>query len=83
MNKNWQMNDGTNHPVFPSPLGTEIPETINEATQKSLLDRKDFKMSLLPRMVNQIAYLHTTFDQYIPQMQKEHVIFLNGLWEID
>ena len=24
--ESWQMNDGTNHPVFPNPLATENPE---------------------------------------------------------
>ena len=28
--ENWQMNDGTNHPVFPNPLGTENAETCAE-----------------------------------------------------
>ena len=36
--ENWQMNDGTNHPVFPNPLGTENTETCAEPISKSLLD---------------------------------------------
>ena len=42
MIENWQMNDGTNHPVFPNPLGTENPETANNAILQSLLDEKQF-----------------------------------------
>ena len=40
--ENWQMNDGTNHPVFPNPLGTENPESANDAIPQLLLDEKQF-----------------------------------------
>ena len=43
MIENWQMNDGTNHPVFPNPLGTEKPGTTTEVTPQSLLDEKPFQ----------------------------------------
>ena len=33
--ENWQMNDGTDHPVFPNPLGTENTETCAEPIQQS------------------------------------------------
>ena len=29
--ENWQMNDGTNHPVLPNPLGTENTENSAES----------------------------------------------------
>ena len=41
--KNWQMNDSTNHPVFPNPLGTEEPETANDAIPQLLLDEEQFQ----------------------------------------
>ena len=34
--ENWQMNDGTNHPVFPNPLGTENPENSGKSTPQSI-----------------------------------------------
>ena len=37
------MNDSTNHPVFPNPLGTEEPETANDAIPQLLLDEKQFQ----------------------------------------
>ena len=37
------MNNGTNHPVFPNPLGTESPETANNAIPQSLLNEKQFQ----------------------------------------
>ena len=44
LTENWQMNDGTNRPVFPNPLGTENPETTTETTTpQSLLDEKQFQ----------------------------------------
>ena len=46
---NWQMNIGTNHPVFPNPLGTENPETTDEATPQSLLDEKQFQNFLITK----------------------------------
>ena len=47
--ENWQMNDGTNHPVFPNPLGTENPETTNDAIPQSLLDEKQLQTILITR----------------------------------
>ena len=46
---NWQMNDGTNHPVFPNPLRTENPENSGESTPQSLLDEKQFQNVLITR----------------------------------
>ena len=37
------------HPVFPNPLGTENPETTNEATPQSMLDEKQFQNVLITR----------------------------------
>ena len=42
--ENWQMNDGTNHPVFPNPLGTETHDSNVEPIPQSLLDKNNFKM---------------------------------------
>ena len=47
--ENWQMNDGTNHPVFPNPLGTENPENSGELMPQSLLDEKQFQNVLITR----------------------------------
>ena len=47
--ENWQMNDGTNHPVFPNPLGTENTENSGEITPQSLLDEKQFQNLLITR----------------------------------
>ena len=47
--ENWQMNDGTNHQVFPNPLGTENPENSGESTPQSLLDEKQFQNVLITR----------------------------------
>ena len=47
--KNWQMNDGTNHPVFPNPLGTENPENTAESIPQSLLDEKQFQNVLITK----------------------------------
>ena len=41
--ENWQMNDGTNHPVFPNPLGTETHDSNVEPIPQSLLDEKQFQ----------------------------------------
>ena len=41
------MNDGTNHSVFPNPLGTEDTETANEPNPQSLLDEKQFQNVLI------------------------------------
>ena len=43
------MNDGTNHPVFPNPLGTENSENKEETTPQSLLDEKQFQNVLIPK----------------------------------
>ena len=45
----WQMNDGTSHPVFPNPLGTENTENSGEITPQSLLDEKQFQNVLITR----------------------------------
>ena len=47
--ENWQMNDGTNHPVFPNPLGTENPENSSEPIPQSLLDEKQFQNVLITK----------------------------------
>ena len=43
------MNDGTNHPVFPNPLGTETHDSKVEPTPQSLLDEKQFQNVLITR----------------------------------
>ena len=43
------MNDGTNHPVFPNPLGTENLENSAESLQQSLLDEKQFQNVLITK----------------------------------
>ena len=43
------MNDGTNHPVFPNPLGTENNEDYIEQTPQSLLDEKQFQHVLITK----------------------------------
>ena len=45
----WQMNNGTNHPVSPNPLGTENPENTAESTPQSLLDEKQFQNVLITK----------------------------------
>ena len=47
--ENWQMNDGTNHPEFPNPLGTETNEASTEPTPQSLLDEKQFQNILITK----------------------------------
>ena len=47
--ENWLMNDGTNHPVFPNPLGTENPKSNTEAIPQSLLDQKQFQNILITK----------------------------------
>ena len=47
--ENWQMNDGTNHPVFPNPLGTGNTETCAEPISQSLLDEKQFQNILITK----------------------------------
>ena len=39
--KNGQMNDGTNHQVFPYPLGTETLDISDTTTTQSLLNEKE------------------------------------------
>ena len=41
--ENWQMNDGTNHPVFPNHLGTESTENCADSIPQSLLDERQFQ----------------------------------------
>ena len=79
--ENWQMNDGTTHPVFPNPLGTENTKTCAEPIPQSLLDEKQFQIILITREGEPDC--NTTFDQYQPQMQKTHAIFPDALWGID
>ena len=43
------MNDGTNHPVFPNPLGTETHDSNAETIPQSLLDEKQFQNVLITR----------------------------------
>ena len=43
------MNDGTNHSVFPNPLGTENPETADNAIPQPLLDEKHFQNVLITK----------------------------------
>ena len=43
------MIDGTNHPVFPNPLGTENTETCAEPISQSLLDEKQFQNILITK----------------------------------
>ena len=45
--KNWQINDGTTHPLFPNPLGTENTGTNAEPTPQSLLDEKQCQNVLI------------------------------------
>ena len=47
--QNWQMNDGTNHPVFPNPLGTENTENTAESISQSLLDETQFQNVLITK----------------------------------
>ena len=47
--ENWQMNDGTNHPVFPNPLGTENTKISAESKPQSLLDEKPFQIVLITK----------------------------------
>ena len=47
--ENWQMNDGTNHPVFTNPLGTENLENSAESKPQSLLDEKQFQNVLITK----------------------------------
>ena len=47
--ENWQMNDGTNHSVFPIPLGTENTGNCAESKPQSLLDEKQFQNVLITK----------------------------------
>ena len=47
--ENWQMNDGTKHPVFQNPLGTENSENKDEMTPQSLLNEKQFQNVLITK----------------------------------
>ena len=44
-----QMNNGTNHPVFPNPLGTETTEIPDTTPTQSLLDEKQFQNVLITK----------------------------------
>ena len=43
------MNEGTNHPVFPNPLGTKNLESTAVAIPQSLLDKKQFQNILVTK----------------------------------
>ena len=43
------MNDGTNHPVFPNPLGTENLESSAVSIPQWLLDEKQFQNVLITK----------------------------------
>ena len=43
------MNNGTNHPVLPKPLGTENNKNYAEQTPQSLLDEKQFQNVLITK----------------------------------
>ena len=45
----WQMNDGTNHPVVPNPLGIKNSEKTAESIPQSLLDEKQFQNVLITK----------------------------------
>ena len=47
--ENWQINDGTTHPVFPNHLGTENTETCAEPISQLLLDEKQFQNILITK----------------------------------
>ena len=47
--ENRQMNDGTTHPVFSNPLGTENTETCAEPNPQSLMDEKQFQNILITK----------------------------------
>ena len=47
--ENWQMNGGTNHPVFPNHLGTENTENSAESIPQLLLDEKPFQIVLITK----------------------------------
>ena len=47
--ENWQMNDGTNHLVFPNPLGTENTENCAESIPQSLLEERQFQSVLITK----------------------------------
>ena len=47
--ENWQMNNGTNHPVFPNPLGTENLDNTAKSIPQSLLDEKQFQNVLITK----------------------------------
>ena len=47
--ENWHMNDGTNHRVFPNPLGSENTENTAESIPQSLLDEKPFQIVLITK----------------------------------
>ena len=47
--ENWQMNDDTNHPVFPNPLGNENNQDHIEQTPQLLLHEKQFQNVLITK----------------------------------
>ena len=77
------MNDGTNHPVFPNPLGTETNEASTEPIPQSLLDEKQFQNILITKEGEPDCIPLSTSNQYQPQMQEANVVFPDGLWGIN
>ena len=73
--ENWRMNDGTNHPVFPNPLGTENPENSGESTMKN-----NSKMYSSPKKVNQTVY---PCQPTSTSNARNACFFPNGLWGTD
>ena len=48
--ENWQIIDGTNHPLLPNPVGTKNPENCDETFSQSLLDEKQFQNILITKV---------------------------------
>ena len=49
LTENLQMNDGTNHSVFPNPMATKNKETTNIVIPQSLLDEKQLQTIRITR----------------------------------
>ena len=47
--ENWQMNDGTNHTVFPNPLGMKNTDNCAESIPQSILDETQFQNVLITK----------------------------------
>ena len=82
--ENWQMNDGTNHPVFPNPLGTEDAETGAEPIPQSLLDEKQFQNILITKEGElDCVPLSTTINLKSKNKNACYISPSHGLWGID